>query len=143
MTAKDRSTPVDAKEAIACIKGPMSNEELMERFKITPLGFTDLLTQLLKHKLISEEDLERRDIRVTYREEKGEAPQMVADTSDLEDEGFLDTATLTDILTFKPDTEPPREKERPEKPRQPVEEEPDQSEKKSRFSISGLFRKSR
>ena len=142
MTA-NRSTPVDAKEAIACIKGPMSNEELMERFKITPLGFTDLLTQLLKHKLISEEDLERRDIRVTYREEKGEAPQMVADTSDLEDEGFLDTATLTDILTFKPDTEPPREQERPEKPRQQVEEEPDQSEKKSRFSISGLFRKSR
>ncbi|MEJ2717881.1 MAG: hypothetical protein P8182_12185 [Deltaproteobacteria bacterium] len=145
MAANDRSTPVDAKEAIACVKGPMSNEEIMARFKISPLGYMDLLTQLLKHKLISEDDLARRGIRVSYRPRKAEpeAPQMVADTSDLEDESFLDTATLTDILTFKPDTEPPPPKQPAPKPRQPVEEEPNESKKKGRFRLSGFFRKSR
>lgn len=143
MAANERSTPVDAREAIKCIKGPMSNEEVMERFKISPLGFTDLLTQLLKYKLISEEDLERRGIRVTYRKKRADVPQMVATTSYEEEEGFLDTATLTDILTFKPDAEPPAKKERTRKPRPPVEEEPDEPAKKSRFSFSGLFRKSR
>jgi hypothetical protein len=149
MAEKDASTPVNAREAVAGIKGPMSNEELMKRFKITSLGFTDLLRQLLKHNLISEADLERRGIRVTYRKKKAEAheahqaPQMVASTSYEEDEGFLDTVTLTDILTFKPDAEPPRTKERVEKSRPPKKDQPEEPEKKSRFRISGFFKKSR
>lgn len=149
MAEQDTSTPVNAREAIAGIKGPMSNEELMERFKITPLGFTDLLRQLLKHNLISEADLERRGIRVTYRKKKTEArearqaPQMIASMSYEEDEGFLDTVTLTDILTFKPDAEPPTKKKQAEKPRPPKKDQPEEPEKKSRFRISGFFKKSR
>jgi hypothetical protein len=149
MAENNTSTPVNAREAIASIKGPMSNEELMKRFKITPLGFTDLLRQLLKHKLISEADLERRGIHVTYRKKQAQArearyaPQMVASISYEEDEGFLDTVTLTDILTFKPEAEPPRKKEPIEKPRQPEKEKPDEPEKKSRFRITGFFKKPR
>jgi hypothetical protein len=127
----------------------MSNEELMRRFKITPLGLTDLLKQLLKHKLISEADLERRGIRVTYRKkkeqtrEKPQAPQLVASMSYEEDEGFLDTVTLTDILTFKPEVTPPKKKERVEKHHRQPKAPPNEPQKKSRFSITGLFKKAR
>ena len=63
MQEKQSSRDVNARTAVEAVRGNMTNLELMERFKISPRGFADLLKQLFEKKLISEEDMVRRGIR--------------------------------------------------------------------------------
>jgi len=144
----------------------MSNAELMSKFKISAQGYADLLRQLFENRLITEEDLARRGIRfkVMKRDaapmpstlppeepeepEELEAEELEAEpsetipvtmrVSDDEEEGFLDTQELTDLLSFAP----PKAKASAAPPQEPeIEKEEDTTGKKSRFSLSGLFRK--
>ncbi len=143
MTADDKTRNLSAREAVDAIRGPLTNAQILEKFKITPAGFGDLLRQLLAHKLISEEDLNQRGIRfkVVKKEAQIPTPALLPPPPDETDEEFLDTVTLTELLTFKPG-EPPTpakkagEKEKKESPK--VEPEGD---KKSKFSLGGLFKK--
>ena len=57
MTETTTSRELGAKEAIEAIRGPLSNGEIMEQFKISPQGFADLVKQLFEKKLITEDDL--------------------------------------------------------------------------------------
>ncbi len=144
---------LSAREAVEGIRGPLSNAELMERFKITAAGFADLLKQLFDKKLITEEDLARRGIqfRVTRRERGRVRPLGLplpvpapAKSPGDENEGFLDTETLTDLLAFKtPESgeSPPEATAHPESPPEETGQ-PESLPKKSRFSIAGLFKKS-
>ena len=148
MEGRETSKNVNAREAIEDIRGPMPNGAVMEKYKITPAGFADLLKQLYLKKLISEEDLTRRGIRFRVvkppAKEKPPEPEPVIPPEPMhEEEGFLDTVELTELLSFKPE-EPPQQKEKPPPEPPPViEEDSDPSEKKGKFSITGLFKKSR
>jgi hypothetical protein len=152
MAPPESSRNVNAKEAIEYIRGPMTNLELMEKLKISPKGFADLLTQLFEKKLISEDDLQRRGIRfkILKKEEvarqKAEqrviAPQIstpkpLAAVQHPED--FLDTVELTELLSSF-DNPPPDKNKAPVDSEEPATKE-EIAEKKSRFSISGLFKK--
>jgi hypothetical protein len=151
MITPETSRNVNAREAIQFIRGPMSNLELMEKFKISPKGFADLLKQLFEKKLITEEDLKRRGIRFkVLKKEESAAPQVETTPppapsplmSVEHPEEFLDTVELTALLSsFDDPPKPPKQKEEPP----PVVEEPatkeEIAEKKAKFSISGLFRK--
>ena len=146
MTETTTSRELGAKEAIEAIRGPLSNGEIMEQFKISPQGFADLVKQLFEKKLISEDDLKRRGIR--FKVVKKQAPPQIippppsAHKEDTEE--FLDTITLTDMLTFKdPDEPPAQEKQEPTEITSPEEEAEELSEKKSRFSITGFFKKAK
>lgn len=154
MVRPDSSRNVNAKEAIDLIRGSISNTELMEKFKISPKGFADLLRQLFEKKLISEEDLNRRGIRYKIlKKEEDAAPQLITvpappaakPLSAVEHpEDFLDTVELTALLSsFNNSPTPAKKKEPPP----PVVEEPatkeEVAEKKAKFSISGLFKKKR
>jgi hypothetical protein len=161
MTETMTSRVLGAKEAVEGIRGPLSNGQLMEQFKISPQGFADLIKQLFEKKLITEDDLSKRGIR--FKVVKKEAPtqtipppspnparetaQTVPPPSpnpDEETEEFLDTVTLTDMLTFKSPDEPPVEgKDEPTEIPPPEEVAEELSEKKSRFSITGFFKKAR
>jgi hypothetical protein len=146
MTETTTSRDLGAKEAIESIRGPLSNAQIMEQFKISPQGFADLVKQLFEKKLITEEDLKRRGIR--FKVVKKQAPPQIipppqlAPTEDTEE--FLDTVTLTDMLTFKdPDEQPVQKKQKPTEIPPPEEEAEESSEKKSRFSITGFFKKAK
>ena len=122
----------------------------MQKFKLTPAGFADLLKQLFENKLITETDLAKRGIQFKVVRKQPAPVQAVVQpvTSPKpthlpadEDEGFLDTETLTDLLAFKT---PEAAESKPKPPPEPPPEEKDEStplQKKSRFSFSGLFKK--
>jgi hypothetical protein len=146
MTETTTSRELGAKQAIESIRGPLSNGEIMEQFKISPQGFADLVKQLFEKKLITEGDLKRRGIR--FKVVKKQAPPQIipppplAPTEDTEE--FLDTITLTDMLTFKdPDEHPVQKRQKPTEIASPEEEAEESSEKKSRFSITGFFKKAK
>jgi len=152
MADKGTCRDINAKEALECIRGPMTNAEVMTRFKITPLGYADLLKQLYMKKLITDEDLVRRGIRFrTLKKKEAPPPEQfvqLAHTQDSiqEDEQFLDTQALTDLLSLKPPvgsrgmskkesekTSPPKEEEQEAEP--PAD--------KNKFSITGFFKRAR
>jgi hypothetical protein len=178
MAEQTSSRNVSAKDAVECVRGSMSNAELMGKFKISAQGYADLLRQLFEKRLISEEDLARRGIRfkvmkrdaapvqselppeeleepdaeellkaeeldaVAEPQPSGPIPVTMRATDD-EEEGFLDTQELTDLLSFTPPA-PPKAKASaapPQEPEPEIEKEEDTTGKKSRFSLSGLFRK--
>jgi hypothetical protein len=157
MTAKPTSRDVSAKAAVDAIRGPLSNQELMERFKISPLGFADLLKQLFEKRLISRDDMIRRGIRFRVKKAQIEpepvavvAPPRVPAVAPAPSEGeeeFLDTVQLTELFTsFKPP--PPSESEEPAEqetvsPEGRPSDPHDRSGKKGKFSITGLFKKGR
>jgi hypothetical protein len=154
MTDTTTSRVLGAKEAIEGIRGPLSNGELMEKFKISPQGFADLIKQLFEKKLVTEDDLSRRGIR--FKVLKKQAPPQIVPPAQIvsppppepteETEEFLDTITLTDMLTFKAPDEPPVGSKGEEEPTEippPEEVAEELSEKKSRFSITGFFKKAK
>lgn len=145
MPARESSRNVNAKEALECIKGPMSNSDIMEKFRISPAGYADLLKQLYLKKLISEDDMARRGIRFkinkppTQPEKPREKEPVIPPQSGEYSEEFLDTVELTELLSFKP-PEAPKAVEEPDE----IPSPPEVEEKKSgRFSISGIFKKGR
>lgn len=149
MAVTQTSRNVNAREAVEDIRGPMSNGELMEKFKITASGYADLLKQLYTKKLITEEDLTRRGIRFKVvkpqAEEKTVEPvPVVPPRSNFEDENdeFLDTVTLTELLAFKPQEPPPEIVKADGAPPQGDDDDPGSREKKGKFSLAGLFKKS-
>lgn len=146
MAGMETSRNVNAREAVDDIRGPLTNGELMEKFKITPAGYADLLKQLYMKKLITEEDLTRRGIRFRIvkpqEEEKPVVQVPVMPPQPLpEDAEFLDTVTLTELLAFKPQEPPPKKEEKEPPPPPDAEDDPAPKQKKSKFSISGLFKK--
>ncbi len=142
------SRNVSAKEAVVLIRGPLPNKEIMEKFRISPKGFADLLKQLFAKKLISEQDLERRGIQFkVIKKETCPGPDNVTVTSSqpalaprprADDSEFVDTVTLTEMLSFKGGGDSsaggPDEIEGPE-------EAVEINGKKGRFTITGLFKK--
>jgi hypothetical protein len=148
----DKARNVSARDAVEAIRGPMTNAQILEKFKISPSGFGDLLRQLVAHKLLTEEDLNRRGIRFKLVKKEVEAasiptpsiptPSILPPPPDETDEEFLDTVTLTELLTFKPgESAPPRKKSDEKSHVEIPEVEPDEEDKKSRFSLGGLFKK--
>lgn len=114
------SRDVSAKEALECIRGPMTNAQIMERFKITPAGYADLLRQLFVKKLISEGDLLRRGIQFKVVEPPGAgrpgvSVPVIPRESYENDEEFLDTVELTELLSFKPRVPKPKSGEESER----------------------------
>lgn len=102
MPADQTSRDVSAKEAVSVIRSPMTNAEVMKLFKISAAGYADLLKQLYELKLITDEDLARRGIRVKGRKQpEPMKPVMLAPPPDEEDGEFVDTVTLTEMLSFK------------------------------------------
>jgi hypothetical protein len=161
MPGKEKSRDVSAKEAVECIRSSMTNQELLEKFKISPKGFGDLLKQLLIKKLITEGDLTSRGISIKItkpepasakppkpKRPKPKAPRpkpLIAPEPDPFDSDFLDTVTLTEMLSFKPSEAPPPRKQSDAREIPPVnDEEPIEVEdKKGKFSFTGLFKKER
>lgn len=166
MAEPQSSRNVSAREAVECIRGPLSNADLMEKFKISPSGYADLLRQLFVRKLITEEDMARRGIRfkVVKRESEQQdledvgsvtqetVPEIAAEQLPVlapaprpDDDEFLDTVSLTELLSFKPPSPPQQAPPPPRKKSEKTEEakDEDSSEKKGRFSITGFFKKSR
>ncbi len=104
MVDKSTSRELNARVAVESIRGPMTNAQIMERFRITPQGFADLLKQLFQKKFISEEDLSRRGIKfkVVKPSPASQQTSVFPPPPVAHDEEFLDTVTLTDMLSFKP-----------------------------------------
>jgi hypothetical protein len=159
MAESSREKDVSAKEAVECIRSDMSNAEVMKRFQINTKGYVDLLRQLLLAKLVTEEDLARRGIRVrilspaqqqsTTRPIQTQQVVNVAPPTPADDgDQFLDTAALTDLLSFG-ESEKRKGAARPPDSSNEVQEDgkdqpdSDTTPSKSRFSLSGLFRKSK
>jgi hypothetical protein len=157
MAQPESSRNVNAKQAIEDIRGPMTNLELMEKFKISPKGFADLLTQLFEKRLISEDDLARRGIRFKILKKEEAQPQKSEPQAPVIEpqlvtaqplvpvehpEDFLDTVELTELLSSF-DNPPPKKKKKEAPPANTEESasKEEMAEKKSRFSISGLFKK--
>lgn len=150
MADKVTTRQVSAREALACIRRGMSNVEVMKKFKLSPQGYADLLRQLFQNKLITEEDLERRGIGFKVIKKKLEPeplarPCVPVPPAAADDDDFLDTLILTDLLTFK---SAGQSASAPTKPRQPQPEHPQEKEedqnnadKKKKFTISGFFKK--
>lgn len=153
------SRNVNAKQAIEDIRGSMTNLELMEKFKISPKGFADMLTQLFEKKIISEDDLARRGIRFKILKKDEVGPQTMGpqrpEPREIEPqiiapvplpvehpEDFLDTVELTELLSSF-DNPPPSKKQAPVADSEEAATKEEIAEKKSRFSISGLFKKNR
>ncbi|MBI5570668.1 MAG: hypothetical protein HY914_12050 [Desulfomonile tiedjei] len=149
MADRTTSRDVSAREAVECVKSSLTNAQLMERFRISPQGLADLLKQLFSKRLINEDDLQRRGIR--FKVLKPSAP-LTPQAATLppppseQDEEFLDTVALTELLSFKP-PEPAKKQQRPAEiaPPEPPEEpkEPEPTEKKGKFSLTGLFKKAK
>ena len=153
MTTSATSRVLNAKEAIESIRGSLSNAALMEKFKISPQGLADLIKQLFEKKLISEDDLRRRGIRFKIVK-KQSSPQIIPSPPQIipppprepteDTEEFLDTITLTELLSFvPPGQEPVEEKDEPTEIPSPEESAEELDEKKSRFSITGFFKRSK
>ena len=143
MTSDEKARNVSAREAVEAIRSPLTNAQLLEKFKITPQGFGDLLRQLISHKLLTEEDLNKRGIRfkLVKKEPEIPTPALLPPPPDEMDEEFLDTVTLTELLTFKPDEPTTPLKKREEKTHTEVTDAKVSEEKKSKFSLGGLFKK--
>ncbi len=143
MTADEKARNVSARDAVEAIRGPLTNAELLEKFKITAKGFSDLLRQLLGHRLITEEDLNKRGIRfkLVKKEPEIPTPSLLPPPPDEMDEEFLDTVTLTELLTFKPEEPPTPRKKGDEKTHTESSDLKATEEKKSKFSLGGLFKK--
>ncbi len=143
MTEDEKARNVSAREAVEAIRGPMTNAELLEKFKITAQGFGDLLRQLVAHRLLTEEDLNKRGIRfkLVKKEPQIPTPVLLPPPPDEMDEEFLDTVTLTELLTFKPDEPKPPRKKPEEKTHTEKSDVKAADEKKSKFSLGGLFKK--
>lgn len=139
--------PINAKEALECIRSSMSNIELMERFKISTKGYADLLKQLFRKKLITEEDLARRGITFTIVPKPEDVPTpdppptLFAPPPPPNDSEFLDTAALTDLLSFKSPDGPPLDT--PEEPAEigSPEDEAESNPRKVKHSLGDLFKK--
>jgi len=149
MADKTTSRDVSAREAVECVKSSLTNAQLMEKFRISPQGLADLLKQLFSKRLITEDDLQRRGIRFKVLKPPAPVtPQAVTlpPPPAEEDEEFLDTVALTELLSFKP-TQPGKKQQEtaeipsPEPPEEPKEPEP--TEKKGKFSLTGLFKKAK
>ena len=145
MNGDAKTKDVSAREAIDAIRGPMSNAELMQRFKLSPQGFADLLRQLFVHKLITEEDLQKRGARYKPGKKEPEPaavlPPPPPPLMDDEEYSFLDTVTLTELLTLKPLEPPPPVRKKAETPPPAEEEEETPETKKKKFRLGGLFKK--
>ncbi len=102
MADKVRTRDVGAREALTCIRGEMSNAELMAKFKLNTQGYADLLRQLFERRLITVQDLERRGIQFKVLQKNQESAPTIYIPPDGEE--FIDTTTLTELLTFKPTT---------------------------------------
>jgi hypothetical protein len=155
MIETQSSRALSAKQAVEMLRSNMSNGELMQKFKISPKGFADLLTQLFEKKLISEQDLLRRGIRFKVQKKPGEgsatpkplqqAPQAIKAPilqSDEPQEEFLDTIAIENMFSsFKP-VEPPApvQKGADNEISGPEEDIKIDESKKSGF-FSGIFRK--
>jgi hypothetical protein len=143
----DKARDVSARDAVEAIRGPMTNAQILEKFKISPAGFGDLLRQLVAHNLLTEEDLNRRGIRFKVIKKEAQipaipTPAILPPPPNETDEEFLDTVTLTELLTFKPgESTPPRKKSDEESHVEISKVEPDEEDKKSRFSLGGFFKK--
>jgi hypothetical protein len=142
MASPPKSRDVSAKSAVEAIRSSRSNKELMDFFKISSKGLADLLKQLLQKNLINEEDLKNRGIKYTVTKKAPEQakPAPVAPAPREDDEEFLDTVTLTEMLSFKDPTSTPAgaaaEIDGPDE-----EAEADMQDKKVKFTLSGLFKK--
>ena len=147
MPAKGTSRELNAKQALKCIRSGMSNADLMRTFRISPSGLADLLKQLFEAKLISEEDLVRRgvDFKIKRRDPSQPArppqPAMMAPPPREDDDEFVDTVTLTEMLTFSPPEQKsePNEQEVGEIPELDLEEET--KGKRGKFKLGELFKK--
>jgi len=123
----------------------MSNTEVMERFKITTKGYADLLKQLFRKKLITEEDLTRRGISFTVSpkvEDKPSPPPVIAPPPPPEDEEFLDTAALTDMLALKPVSRSAAQGFDDPAEIGSLDDEAESAPKKQKYNLAGLFKKS-
>ncbi|MBI5248956.1 MAG: hypothetical protein HY912_05625 [Desulfomonile tiedjei] len=164
MAEKQTSRDVSAKAAVAAIRGAMSNIELMERFKISPRGFADLLKQLFENKLISEADMVRRGIRFRVKKAQNDlepesepeqqpepepepviaaapAPKVMSSpkptSSSGDEEEFLDTVELTKLFsTFGPPQ--PSASDHPPKAASTPEEPPEEA-KEEEVDKKGKF----
>jgi hypothetical protein len=168
MQEKESSRDVSARAAINAIRGNMSNQEVMQRFKISARGFADLLKQLFEKKLISEEDMVRRGIRFKIVKASAEiepepepspvpkpriatppTPRVMAspksNASRDKDEEFLDTVELTKLFTtFGPTEQADSTEQAPQQDQEENKEESEETtEKKNKFSISGFFKRGR
>lgn len=52
--------PINAKEAVRSIRTGMTDEELMEKYKLTALGLRDLFDQLVKSGVMSQYEIDSR-----------------------------------------------------------------------------------
>jgi hypothetical protein len=145
MVDKNTSRELNARVAVESIRGPMTNAQIMERFRITPQGFADLLKQLFQKKFITEEDLSKRGIRF-----KVVKPSPVSQQASIfppppveHDEEFLDTVTLTELLSFKPPGAPTAADKEPVEIPLPEEPKTGPDDKKGKFSLTGLFKKAK
>ena len=145
MADKSTSRELNARVAVESIRGPMTNAQIMERFRITPEGFADLLKQLFQKKLISEEDLNRRGIKFkVVKPTPASVQASIFPPPPVEhDEEFLDTVTLTELLSFKPQGPATPEKAPAEipSPEEPKAVPAGSEDKKNKFSLTGLFKK--
>ncbi len=112
MTIEKDGRNVNARQAVTLIRSSMTNVELLHRLKISPKGFSDLLSQLFQKKLIGEEDLKRRGLRfkILKKEQIAAVPIKPSPASWEDDEyEFPDTVVLTDLLTpLHTDSLPPK-----------------------------------
>jgi hypothetical protein len=139
MGQADGSRNISAKEAIELIRSPLSNAEVMKKFRITTKGFADLLTQLLVQGLITPDDLDRRGVkykvqRKSYPEEVSpEAKPSLHTSSEVvmdisvgpsmlggstkeqapldQQEVIFDSSVITEVVTLQPMDQPPVEAE--------------------------------
>jgi hypothetical protein len=91
-----------ARDAVEALRSSLSNAQIMKRFKISALGFADLLRQLFERGFINEQDLVQRGIRyhVVKRESvliDPEIPELLPSEDSMQ---FLDTVELIEILTL-------------------------------------------
>jgi hypothetical protein len=146
MVDKSTSRELNARVAVESIRGPMTNAQIMEQFRITPEGFADLLKQLYQKKLISDDDLSRRGIKFkVLKPPSAPAQASISPPPPVEhDEEFLDTVTLTELLSFKPQGPPAEDKtaEIPT-PEEPTAGSQGSQDKKNKFSLTGLFKKAK
>jgi hypothetical protein len=139
MADKETSRDVSARDAVEAIRSSQSNTEIMKRFRISAQGFADLLRQLFERGLIAEEDLSSRGIRfrVVKKELIAATAQIQGPPPVEEQEDFLDTVELTELLSFKEFSAKPAKKPAAKK------EQEAPAAKKGRFPFSGLFKKGR
>jgi hypothetical protein len=145
MAQPEPSRDVSAKVAVECIRSSMSNRDIMEKFQISSKGFADLLKKLLQKKLITEQDLANRGINLKFTKKPAapaKGPKQVPILAPKPVEGdteFLDTVTLTEMLSSSRLSGPPAGKEK--STADTGNEEDNAGDKKSKGRLTGLFKK--